>query len=402
MVPEVRQRYLAEFSAGRYQELLRWLEAEGGSPVDFRVSETPVFLPAALARELEAAAGEIFGEVTSAEHRRRAAEALPARFAVPGETAHPAFVQIDFALARDAEGGVLPQLIELQGFPSLYGFQWLLGRGYRRHLFVPPDWTSYFSGHDDESYVARLRELIVGPCDPAEVVLLEIFPERQKTRIDFAVTERLLGVPTVCATQVTRRGRRLFYRSDRRDRHGELGGREVEIRRIYNRVIFDELERRGVRLDHLFRGEIAAEWVGHPNWYFRISKHSLPLVRSRYAPPCHFLADLETWPPDLDAYVLKPIFSFAGLGVDVEVTAEKLAAIADRGNYILQRKVEYAPLVATPDVPAKVEIRMMLLWGERPLLVNSLVRMSKGKMMGVDFNKDKTWIGASVAFHPPV
>lgn len=396
MVPEVRRRYLAEFSADRYQALLHWLEAESGSPVDFRVSETPVFLSAALARELETAAWEILRQVTSAEHRRRAAAALPAASAVPGETEHPAFLQVDFALARDEAGEVAPRLIELQGFPSLYGFQWLLARGYRRHLFVPPGWHSFFGGCDEESYVERLRALVVGDCDPEQVVLLEIFPERQKTRVDFAVSERLLGIPTVCATRVERRGRRLFYRAQGR------GEREVEIRRIYNRVIFDELERKGIRLDHLFREEIDAQWVGHPNWYFRISKYSLPLVESRYAPPCRFVADLEAPPPDLENWVLKPIFSFAGLGVDVEVTPEKLRALADPGNYILQRKVDYAPAVATPDGPAKVEIRMMFLWDEEPLLVNSLVRMSKGKMMGVDFNKDKTWVGASVAFHPPL
>jgi hypothetical protein len=394
MVPEVRRRYLAEFDAGRYQALLRFLEEEGGSPVDFRVSETPVFLSAELGRELEAAAWEVLREVTSPEHRRRAAAALPPGSAVPGESDHPAFLQVDFALTRDASGHVLPQLIELQGFPSLYGFQWLLARGYLRHVPVPAGWSSYFSGYDDATYVEELRRTIVADRDPAEVVLLEIFPERQKTRIDFAVTERLLGIPTVCATRVEKRGRRLFYR--------HASGREVEIRRIYNRVIFDELERKGIRLDHLFREEIEAEWVGHPNWYFHISKYSLPLVRSRFAPACHFLAGHDAPPPDLERYVLKPIFSFAGLGVDVEPTPEKLAAIADRSNYILQRKVDYAPLVLTPDEPAKVEVRMMFVWDAQPRLVNSLVRMSKGKMMGVDFNKDKTWIGASVAFHPPL
>jgi len=396
MVPEVRRRYLAEFAPDRYQALLRWLEEEGGSPVDFRISETPVFLAEELARELEAAAWEILRQVTSDEHRRRAAAALPAGSSVPGETDHPAFLQVDFALARGASGDVLPQLIELQGFPSLYGFQWLLARGYRRHLYVPAGWSTYYSGGDDATYVEELRRTIVGDRDPAEVVLLEIFPEKQKTRIDFAVTERLLGIPTVCATRVQKRGRRLFYRS------AGSGGGEVEIRRIYNRVIFDELERKGIRLDHLFREEIDAEWVGHPNWYFRISKYSLPLVHGRYAPPCHFLADLDAPPADLERYVLKPIFSFAGLGVEVEVTPEKLAAVRDRANYILQRKVDYAAVVATPDEPAKVEVRMMFVWDEAPRLVNSLVRMSKGKMMGVDFNKDKTWIGASVAFHPPL
>ncbi len=111
-----------------------------------------------------------------------------------------------------------------------------------------------------------------------------------------------------------------------------------------------------------------------------------------------------------------PFFSFAGLGVEIGPTRERLEAIAAAGEaagYLLQKKVEYAPAVVTPDDPAKVEVRMMFLWDRsvaaaagggsgRPVLVNSLVRMSKGRMMGVDFNKNKTWVGASVAFHPPL
>ena len=91
---------------------------------------------------------------------------------------------------------------------------------------------------------------------------------------------------------------------------------------------------------------------------------------------------------------------------DVELlsTRADVRALANPEHYILQEKVDYEPLVATPDGGAKAEVRMMFVWGEgeeRPQLVNNLVRMSKGAMMGVDFNKDKTWIGASHAYHPP-
>lgn len=392
MIPEIRRAYNAAFTEEAYARMKRWLEAEGGCPVDFRVSETPIFLPLELARELERAAIEICGQVMSPEYLAIADRAIPPGMDLPGDAPHPVFLQVDFALAS-VGGRVTPRLIELQGFPSLYGFQWLLSRGYREHFAIPEGWNTYFSGFDDRTYVEALREVIVGDGDPSQAVLLEVQPEKQKTRIDFAVTERMLGVPTVDAVKVIRRGRRLYYQG----REGE-----VEIRRIYNRVIFDEVERKGLDVGHLFDQPHDAHWVGHPRWYFKISKWSLPHIRSEYCPPCHFLSDLREVPADLENYVLKPIFSFAGLGVEVEVTPEKVRAVADPGGWILQRKVEYAPAIQTPDGAAKAEIRMMFVWRRgAPVLVNSLVRTSKGKMLGVDFNKDKTWIGASVAFHPP-
>lgn len=393
MIPELRRAYNAAFTEEAYARMRRWLEVEGGSAIDFRISETPVFLPLELTKELERAALEICGQVMAPEYLAIAERAIPAGASLPGDAPHPDFLQVDFALAA-VDGKVAPRLIELQGFPSLYGFQWLLSRGYRTHFAIPEGWNTYYSGFDDESYVDCLREVIVGDGDPAETVLLEVEPEKQKTRIDFAVTERMLGVPTVDAARVIRRGRELLY---------ERGGREIEIRRIYNRVIFDEVERKGIDVHHLFHQPHDAHWVGHPRWYFKISKWSLPRIRSEYCPPCRFVSELREIPRDLENYVLKPVFSFAGLGVEVDVTAEKIGAVANPEGWVLQRKIEYAPAIATPDGPAKAELRMMFVWrGGRPVLVNSLVRTSKGRMLGVDFNKDQTWIGASVAFHPPL
>jgi hypothetical protein len=233
----------------------------------------------------------------------------------------------------------------------------------------------------------------VAGADPENVVLLEIEPEKQKTRVDFAVTEKLLGIRTVCATRVIERGGRLFY---------PHGGREVPIERIYNRVIFDEVERKGFDLSHIFRKELDVAWVGHPNWYLKISKFSLPFIDSRYCPRTWFVSDLAELPEDLESYVLKPLFSFAGLGVEIAPSAERLRSLPNPQDFILQRRVDYAPLVETPDEPAKAEVRMMFVWKDRPRLINNLVRMSKGKMMGVDFNKDRTWIGSSLAYHPPL
>jgi hypothetical protein len=393
MIPELRQAYNAAFTATRYAELQRWLDEEAGTHIPFRICETPIFLPPALTADLENAAAQVLAALDSPEYRRTAARAVPAAYQVPGEDAHTTFLQIDLALAADPDAPhtPVPRLIELQGFPSLYGFQWLLDRGYRRFFDVPAGLTPYFGGLDESSYVECLRQAIVGDADPATVVLLEIEPERQKTRVDFLVTERLLGVPTVGLDAVAVRGRQALYR--------DRNGREIPIRRIYNRVIFDELERRGMALPELFRADLDLAWVGHPNWYWKLSKFSLPFIHSPYAPACHFLSDLRELPDDLENYVLKPLFSFAGLGVEVGVTADRLRAIDRPEDYLLQRRIDYAPAIVTPDVPAKAEVRMMFVWGDRPRLINNLVRVTKGKMVGVDFNKDHAWVGSSVALH---
>ena len=395
MVPEIRRAYNAGFTRERYERMVHDLERDAGCPSVFRIAETPIFLPERLTRELIAASHEVLAAVTSAEYLEQAGRAVPPHLSVPGDEEHTVFFQVDFAITRGEDGELTPRLIELQGFPSLYGFQWLLEKEFRAHYpAIPGDWSPYFSGLTAESYPDVLRDVIVGDVDPENAVLLEIDPEHQKTRIDFHVTRQLLGIPIVDAREVIEREGRLFYPRD---------GREVPIHRIYNRVIFDEVERKGLDLSHIFHRDLKdVTWVGHPNWYLRISKFSLPFIKSRYCPPTWFVSDLKELPEDLGNYVLKPLYSFAGLGVEIGPSPERLRSLPDPENFILQKKVDYAAAIETSEDPAKAEIRMMFVWKDRPRLINNLVRLSKGKMMGVDFNKDKTWIGASLAYHPPL
>jgi hypothetical protein len=393
MHPELRQRFNADFTPEKYAALLRCVNEATKWPADFRISETPIFLTREFTEEAVFAANEIAAQTTTPEFRKHAAAAIPPGLEVPNESPHPEFLIVDLAVCEE-DGRLAPRLIEMQAFPSLFAFQFLL-LGCMRKAFpaIPKNWTSSFGEIRDEEYIDILRRTIIGESKPENVILLEIEPEKQKTRIDFAATELLLGIESVCVTKIKKLGRQLFYERDRR---------EVHIERIYNRVIFDELERRpDLKLDFSFQDELDVSWIAHPNWYYKISKHSLPFIKTEHTSAA-FFADEFPAGERIDNYVLKPLYSFAGLGVDMEPTPEKLAALKDPHQWILQKKVEYASFVPTVDGPkSKAELRMMFVWSEhgQPVLLNNLVRMSQGKMMGVDFNKDKTWVGSSIALH---
>ncbi len=393
MDPELRGRFNADFSEEKYQRLVTCVNQTEKWPADFRTSETPIFLTRSFTDEVVSAADEITRQTRTPEFLRHAASAIPEGLSVPNESGHPSFLVVDFGICQ-GEGRLVPRLIELQAFPSLFGFQWLLLRCLRgAYPSIPRSWTSSFGGIRDDAYLQLLRQTIIGASAAENVVLLEIEPEKQKTRVDFAATESMLGISSVCLTKTIKRGRELFYLRD---------GHETRIERIYNRVIFDELLRRpDLKLPFNFQDDLDVTWVGHPNWYFRISKHSLPFLKTEHTSPAFFADD---FPDDaaIEDYVLKPLFSFAGLGVDMEPTHETLRSLPDPHQWILQKKVTYAEFVPTPTgAKSKAEIRMMYIWpGEGdPVLVNNLVRMSQGKMMGVNFNRDKTWVGSSIALH---
>ena len=393
MDSQLRSKFNADFTPEKYAALLRCVNESTRWPADFRVSESPIFLTREFTDEAVYAANEIAAQTQTPEFAKHAASAIPLGLEVPNESSHPEFLIVDLGICTEDER-LVPRLIELQAFPSLYGFQLLLlGCMRKAYPAIPRNWTSSFGGIKDPDYLALLRRTIVGDTNPENVILLEIEPEKQKTRIDFAATETLLGIRSVCLTKLKKRGRQLFYDRD---------GREARVDRIYNRVIFDELIRRpDLDLNFRFQDDLDVIWVGHPNWYFRISKHSLPFLKTAHTSPAFFT---DEFPADekIDNYVLKPLYSFAGLGVDMEPRREKVFSLEKPHEWILQKKVEYASFVPTPDgSKSKAEIRMMFVWpaNEEPILVNNLVRMSQGKMMGVDFNKDKTWVGSSIALH---
>ncbi len=398
MISDLRQRFNSSFTEAVYHDFLQALDHEVRTHIEFRPCETPVFLPADLLGEMVDASRSIIAQLHAPAYRLFSRRALPPEFDAPNEGEHPQFVQVDFALTAQPDGRIAPRLIELQGCPSLYAYQLFLARTYLRFFGANGlDQLDYLlSGLSEDQYVALLREVVVGDHDPAEAILLEIEPQRQKTLPDFNATETLLGIQTVCVTEVTRRGRHLYYRRD---------GREIRIRRIYNRVIPDELMRKRLPMSFDFRDDLDLEWAPSCSWYFRWSKFSLPHLNHRCVPRSWLLDEMPEVPLDLDNFVLKPLFSFAGAGVKVDVTLDDLKAISEsaRSGYLLQEKVVYAPVVQTPDEPSRVEARLMFIWPERaaePIPVTILTRLSKGKMMGVDFNLNRTWVGSSCAFFP--
>ena len=394
MHPGLRERFNADFTPEKYAALVRCVNETEKWPADFRILETPIFLTRDFTDEVTGAANAIVALTRTPEFMQHAAAAIPKGLEVQNESAHPNFLVVDFAICTEGNR-LVPRLIELQAFPSLFGFQLLLlGCIRKAYPAIPRNWTSSFGGIKDEAYLNLLQRTIIDDSAPENVVLLEIEPEKQKTRIDFAATETLLGIRPVCVTKIKKRGRQLFYDRD---------GGEVRIERIYNRVIFDELIRRpDLNLPFRFQDDLDVTWVGQPNWYFRISKHSLPFLKTEHTSPTFFADEFPT-DENVGDYVLKPLYSFAGHGVNMKPTREKIAALKNPHEWILQKKIDYAAFVPTVDGhKSKAEIRMMFVWPDNdpdPTLVNNLVRMSQGKMMGVDFNIDKTWVGASIALH---
>jgi hypothetical protein len=403
MDPRFREPFNAQITGAIYDAYCRDLERRVGSRFEFRLAESPVFLPDDLRELIISSARSIVHQLSDPERLRRMKAAIPPQWDTPGMDSLPSFTQVDFAVVVDDAGRLVPRLIELQGFPSLTAFQCMQRDSWNDILHshmtgLENEWSCWLGQMDRLSFLDLARRTIVGDHDPAEVILMDLDPPRQKTYVDFTATKILFDVDAVDPTTLIRRGNQLW-------RHAR--GRDVQVKRIYNRVVFDELARKGISLPFDFRDPLDVEWVPHPNWYWVWSKYSLPFLDHPCVPKATFVSDLKAVPDDLTArYVLKPLFSFAGGGVNVEPTAADIARIPvdERAGWCVQEKIEYAPALRAADGGGvKVEIRIMFLRPDdetEPILAQNLVRLSRGKMLGVDFNKDFTWVGSSVGLSP--
>jgi hypothetical protein len=392
MIPSIRQHYNRQFTEEKYKAYVNDLENHYPGHLEFRIAETPVFVPKAFWEKIHSACESIVDIVTTPEYRQQSEKAIPAHLRVLNEDSYPHFIAFDFGVCLSANGELEPQLIEMQGFPTMFAWQVIQPEIHHRHFEWPDGFDIYLNGCNREKYIQLLKEIIVGDSNVENVVLLEIFPEKQKTRVDFFATEELIGIKAVCLTKLIQEGRNLYYEQD---------GRKIKIERIYNRLIFDDLFQQSPEVQE--KGKIMLEdidvtWVPHPNWFYRYSKFTLPFINHPNVPYTRFLSTLDKLPEDLENYVVKPLFSFAGQGVIIDVTKEAIEKIKDPENWIIQKKVVYAAVIETPEEPAKCEIRIFYFWppgADRPIAVNNLSRLSKGKMIGVRYNKDKTWVGGS-------
>lgn len=391
MVTKYRQLFNEQFSIEKYREFQDDIAGDFHYMPTFRMAETPFFISKELKLQLLEGCEDVIRLIQQKDFKALTEKSLELNTKVPNEDEHTTFLAIDFGICEE-NGQVIPKLIEVQGFPSLFNYQYVLYDKFKKYYPFLEELTPFINDISADDYFNIIEEAMCNHHPKENVILLEIEPEKQNTKIDFYYCRRDIGIPIVCVTEVIKNGKQLCYKNEQ----GEL----IPIKRIYNRVIFDELElRTDLKLNFSFSDDLDVEWAGHPNWFFRISKFILPFLKGKYFIETTLLSDLKEIPSDLENYVLKPLFSFSGSGVIFHVTKEDIEAVKEKELYILQKKVNYIPIVQSPDGKVKAEVRVLCVWKKNdpsPTLLCNLVRLSRGEMIGVKFNKDKDWVGGTL------
>jgi len=386
MIASIRQKFNATFTEQSHQNYLAALNTPFPGALDFSVAETPIFINKYFTEKV-LATGDYVNQVIQSDRFNSITEPSLKNIPVfPNETALPKCIVMDFAIAINEQNELVPALIELQGFPSLFAYEILQDECIRKTYAIPEGYSPYLNGYNKEKYLAHLETILKGDTfnDPLKnsnkhTVLLEILPHQQKTRIDFYCTEKYLNIPTVCITELFIEEHHLYY---------ERAGNKIKIDRIYNRIVLDELKNQTKEIQEkgaLLQNNLEIEWITHPHHFFRISKFLLPFLKHTYIPFTQFVDQLTEAPTALDKYILKPLFSFAGQGVIIDISAGDIENIKDPSGWILQEKVNYAHCIETPTGPAKAELRLFYFWDEdkqQYIATMNLARLSKGKMIG--------------------
>ena len=392
MIHSIRTSFNKHFSTDAYTAMVQKIHSAFPHALDFRNAETPIFIPKEFTNKMMAACDEIIHFIKDKDFKLLTEKSIPKKYYFPDEEAQPSMMVFDFGICENERGEIVPQLVEMQGFPSLFAFQIMLDELTRATTNIPDHYNTYLNGYNKERYVHLLQEIILEGHAAENVILLEVYPEKQQTRIDFECTENLLGIKTVCITKLIAENNKLYYLNN---------GNKTQIKRIYNRIIFEDLEKHSFTEPLIdFSKHYDIEWVCHPNWFYRISKFTLPFIQSPFIPDTYFLNEIKQALP-LNEYVLKPLFSYAGMGVNMNVLQSDIDQIKDPENWILQKKVQYASVIETLDQPAKAEIRLFYFWKknwQKPIAVHNLARLSKGDMIGTRYNQDKTWVGGTIAY----
>jgi hypothetical protein len=391
MISKYRQQFNESFTTDKYQEFQDDIASDFDYLPTFRMAETPFFISKELKSQLIEGCEDVIRLIQQEDFKKITEKSLELNTKVPNEDEHTTFLAIDFGICEE-DGEIIPKLIEVQGFPSLFNYQFVLYDKFKKHYPFLEALTPFINDISPEEYLKIIEEALCNEIPKENVILLEIEPEKQNTKIDFYYCRRDIGIPIVCVTELIKKDKQLFYKN-------ELGTL-IQVKRIYNRVIFDELElRKDLNMNFSFSDDLDVEWAGHPNWFFRISKFILPLLKGKYFIETTLLSELKEIPTDLENYVLKPLFSFSGSGVIFHVKKEDIEAVTEKELYILQKKVNYIPIVQSPDGKVKAEVRVLCVWNKgdkAPTLLCNLVRLSRGEMIGVKFNKDKDWVGGTL------
>lgn len=394
MFKKARERYNASFSTEKYEEMLAEIEQEFPNSLEFRIAETPVFIDRYLKTKLLLASNDVIDTIAKPNFKKNTEAAIPSKFKFKNESEYPHFLAIDFAICLTEDGVPTPQLIEAQGFPSLFAYQSYVAGKYKKHFDIIDETSAYFNRLNNFSFNRKMEQFLKGNNNE-NTILLEVHPESQKTRLDFVLSEQFWQIPTVCLTELIIEDKEVFYLK---------GDEKIKVDHIYNRVIFDDVERNYPELLNTIEKlkSVKTHWLSHPNWFYRVSKYMLPLVKSPFVPESHYLSEIDTKEIDLSKYVLKPLFSFAGQGVKINLTQVDLDKIENKEHYLLQEKVKYEPIIEDINgEKIKAEVRMLFIWEEgkaKPQLMTNLCRLSRGEMIGVDHNKDFDWVGGSAGF----
>jgi hypothetical protein len=391
MIDHLRKQFNANFSENQYRLFLNTLEQSCGIKPAFRVAETPVFIDRSFKDKMLETCENIIDFILDDNFKNLTDKSIPKEYHLPDENEKPEMIVFDFGICRNSNNELEPQLIEMQGFPSVYGLQLMINDVMKSTYHLPENLSSFLNGYNKTTYIQLLREIIFSNINPENVILLEIEPEKQKTKIDFYCLEKLLGIKTICLKEIISEENDLYYFNN---------NQKIKIERIFNRIVFDDLKNSDLSKCIDLKQPYNVEWCPHPNWFYRISKYTLPFLDDPHIPKTYFLNEI-TQPLNLQEFVLKPLFSYAGMGVKIDVNQEDIDAILDPENWILQQKVTYADIIETPDGNAKAEIRLFYFWKKewkRPIAVHNLARLSKGKMIGTRYNEDKNWVGGSIAY----
>ena len=198
MIPALRHDFNTRFRPETFRTLLHSLDAIARTHVAFPVAETPCFFPASMLDEMSRIGIDLTLQlVNDPDYLARSLAAIPEAWRAADQNAHPHFLTADFGLVREHSGRLAPRLVEMQAFPSVFGFQWAVSEAYRSAFSLDPSLRYLLGGLDESQFWKLLARTIVAGHDPETVVLIDVDPANQKTLPDFHITADRLGIRIV-------------------------------------------------------------------------------------------------------------------------------------------------------------------------------------------------------------